>query len=509
VSEQVGDSLNVEQIMEQIRERVRLRKEAGTESAMNGNGSADSLSLPAERPALLSLYDVTMLNHNVVAAEMLSNQVGKLNPRNPGLYNDLIQLGKKSIRRMLGWYTRSLQQFNGAVTRSLKEMARALENLYSNVTNLANSQDNLVEHINRLADRINRLADWQNSIAGRIDELAISRANLSDRLSYSEASQKAFFEAINENFKRLEEAVRMGRSAPAQASNGSGQKQVGEVLTEAFSSAIDQHRNTGRTMSKTITIDGRDLIVYGPSGDAYFDNLNIDHTNDFLVHISKHHLLEDATIFDVGANIGVTAALLATASPRGRLFAFEPGARTYPYLLATIEANKLANCHTEQIGLGTSSGEVDFLSDARSGAFSHMALDGVSLGGSNGRVKIKTVDEVVSELKLTRLDLIKIDVEGFELDVLQGAQSTLARLMPQVFLEFNVFTLIAYGGQNPRHVLERLKRTFPHVYCFDGGVLHEITNEASVLAFIHKNLIERRCLEDLFCTFKAIPLALG
>jgi FkbM family methyltransferase len=503
VSEQMGDSLNVEQIMEQIRERVRLRNEAGNETAMNGNGSAVSSSLPAEKPAtLLSLYDVTMLNHNLVAAEMLSNQVGTLNPRNPGLHNELIQLGKKSIQRMLTWYTRSLQQFNCVVTRSLKEMARALENLYSNVTNLANSQDNLAEHINRLADS-------QNSIAGRIDELLISRANLSDRLSYSEASQKAFFEAINENFKRLEEAVRMGRSAPAQASNGSGQKQVGEVLTEAFSSAIDQHRNTGRTMSKTITIDGRDLIVYGPSGDPYFDNLNIDHTNDFLVHISKHHLLEDATIFDVGANIGVTAALLATASPRGRLFAFEPGARTYPYLLATIEANKLANCHTEQIGLGTSSGEVDFLSDARSGAFSHMALDGVSLGGSNGRVKIKTVDEVVSELKLARLDLIKIDVEGFELDVLQGAQSTLARLMPQVFLEFNVFTLIAYGGQNPRHVLERLKRTFPHVYCFDGGVLHEITNEASVLAFIHDNLIERRCLDDLFCTFKAIPTALG
>ena len=215
-------------------------------------------------------------------------------------------------------------------------------------------------------------------------------------------------------------------------------------------------------------------------------------------------LRDDATIFDVGANIGVTAAILGAAAPRGHLYAFEPGAETYPHLMATIEANKLASCHSEQIALGANSGEVNFLANPTSGSASHMALDGVSLGGSNTRVTIKTVDDVVSERELTRLDFIKIDVEGFELDVLDGAKTTMAKLKPEVFLEFNAFTLIAYGNQNPRHALERLKRSFPHVYRFDNGAPREVTDENSVLEFIHDNLIKRGCVDDLFCTFEAL-----
>jgi hypothetical protein len=71
-----------------------------------------------------------------------------------------------------------------------------------------------------------------------------------------------------------------------------------------------------------------------------------------------------------------------------------------------------------------------------------MAYDGISLGGSNTRVTVKTVYDVVSEQKLTRLDFIKIDVEGFELDVLEGARNTINQLKPDVFLELNAFTLM-------------------------------------------------------------------
>ena len=264
-------------------------------------------------------------------------------------------------------------------------------------------------------------------------------------------------------------------------------------------------------MNKTFNFDGRDLFVFGRPGDPYFDHLNIgDHTNDFLLYVSKNFLSDDATIFDIGANIGVTAAILATAAPRGHILAFEPGAETYAYLLATIDANNLSNCHSQQIALGKTSGEAGFLSNALSGSASHMAYDGISLGGSNTRVTVKTVDDVVSEQKLTRVDFIKIDVEGFELDVLEGAKNTITQLKPDVFLEFNAFTLIAYGNQNPRHVLEELKRTFPYVYRFDGGVPHPVTDEASVLAFVHDNLIKRGCVDDLFCTFRELrPIMQG
>jgi len=258
-------------------------------------------------------------------------------------------------------------------------------------------------------------------------------------------------------------------------------------------------------MHKPMTIDSRSLFVFGRAGDPYFDHLEIgDHTNDFLRYVGKHHLREDATIFDVGANIGVTAAILDAAAPRGRLYCFEPAPQNYPHLVATIEANGLVSCHPHQIALGASSGTVEFLANTQSGSASHLALDGRSLGGSNMRVRVMTTDEFARELRLARLDFMKIDVEGFELDVLEGARHTLATLRPKVFLEFNAFTLMAYGNRNPRHVLEHLKGSFTHVYRFEAGQPREITNEASVHEFIHDNLIKRGCVDDLLCTFEAI-----
>jgi hypothetical protein len=63
-----------------------------------------------------------------------------------------------------------------------------------------------------------------------------------------------------------------------------------------------------------------------------------DHTNDFLLYVMKHGTLPaNATIFDVGANIGVTTAILATAAPSGQVFAFEPGTENHRHLLRTIE----------------------------------------------------------------------------------------------------------------------------------------------------------------------------
>jgi FkbM family methyltransferase len=272
---------------------------------------------------------------------------------------------------------------------------------------------------------------------------------------------------------------------------------------ESNSSPLTSMSVTERPTSRTINLGDRELIVVGNPADPYFFHLNIgDHTNDFLLYVSRHFLRENATIFDIGANIGMTAVILATAVRRGQVYAFEPGADTYPYLLATIEANRVPNCHAQQIALGATSGEADFFSNPTSESASHLALDGVSLGGPNTRVKVKTVDDVVSELNLSQLDLIKIDVEGFELDVLEGAHSTIARLRPDILLEFNVFTLIAFGNKNPRSVLEQLRSTFPYVYRFEAGALSEIADQSSMLGFIHDNLTKHAGVDDLLCSFQ-------
>ena len=148
----------------------------------------------------------------------------------------------------------------------------------------------------------------------------------------------------------------------------------------------------------------------------------------------------DALIFDVGANIGVTTAIFAAAHAERRVYCFEPSPRAFGHLSRTISENGLSNCTPMQVALGAAPGFVGFMDDPQSASASHLAVEGVTLGGSSISVEVATLDEMVSRLNLAHLDFIKIDVEGFEADVIEGAQQTIKRLRPSVFLEFNSFT---------------------------------------------------------------------
>jgi len=83
-------------------------------------------------------FDMSELKHNLQDCNALHNAVGTINPRNPGLPNKLIQFAKKLMRRSLSWYTRPLHQFHGAVTRSLNELAQAVENCQNQLSRIDN-----------------------------------------------------------------------------------------------------------------------------------------------------------------------------------------------------------------------------------------------------------------------------------------------------------------------------------------------------------------------------------
>jgi hypothetical protein len=82
------------------------------------------------------LYDLDELRRAITALEGYGKAVGAVNPRHPGWHNDLIQLGKKSIARLLAWRTRPVRDFSASISRSLEEVVRALDHLSTNtVTN--------------------------------------------------------------------------------------------------------------------------------------------------------------------------------------------------------------------------------------------------------------------------------------------------------------------------------------------------------------------------------------
>jgi FkbM family methyltransferase len=255
-------------------------------------------------------------------------------------------------------------------------------------------------------------------------------------------------------------------------------------------------------MPKEIRVNGRSLTIHGRHGDPYFDHFDLGHkTNDFLLYAADRYVKADDTVLDIGANIGITTCVLSLAAHQGRVFSFEPDPDTFALLENTIAVNGLTNATPHQIALGATSGSLAFLTDATTASASHLAPADTSLAVGNIQVAVYEMDRFVEREELTRIDFIKIDVEGFELDVLQGGAATIARLRPKVFLEFNSFTLIAYGNRNPRALLEYLIDKFPFVYRFETGRLLAIRSEAEQLSFIHDNLVHRGCVDDLICSF--------
>lgn len=147
---------------------------------------------------------------------------------------------------------------------------------------------------------------------------------------------------------------------------------------------------------------------------------------------------------DVGANVGYFTLLAARrVGPTGLVFSIEPSPYAADRLSRTILANAIPNVRVERFGLGRRRGEV-VLYDARVSNHTPTMLGDP---GSPGRVvPVRTIDECVCEWAIDRIDLLKVDVEGYEPEVFAGAARTLAEGQVRAILcEFNSHWLTRAG----------------------------------------------------------------
>ncbi len=196
-----------------------------------------------------------------------------------------------------------------------------------------------------------------------------------------------------------------------------------------------------------------DLSDY-PDWSLYFHNQN-DSSKGVLNYVK-----EGDVIFDVGGNIGQTALMLAQkVGDTGKVISFEPFPSTIEKFNSNLSRNKnITNITLETFGLGNKieTLKMDFVCDTNSAAnriipFHSAATTNVST------VEINVLDVYLANLAdLQKIDLIKIDVEGFEYQVLEGAKSTLLKFKPDLFIEINDWNLKAQGA-SAKQLLSFLK----------------------------------------------------
>jgi FkbM family methyltransferase len=130
--------------------------------------------------------------------------------------------------------------------------------------------------------------------------------------------------------------------------------------------------------------------------------------------------------FDVGANVGVFTLAMAKACPTADVFAFEPAPETFEHLRRNVEANRAANVHLGRTAMGSQLNQALFQIDPRSPATNRLKT---SDGQSHQciEVDVQTIDANLHQAEDRHLGLLKIDVEGFECDVLVGAADSIRK----------------------------------------------------------------------------------
>ncbi len=171
----------------------------------------------------------------------------------------------------------------------------------------------------------------------------------------------------------------------------------------------------------------------------------IDHPEIELLAAILRLAPPDPVVLDVGANMGTyTLRLAAIAGPRGRVHSFEPRRILCNMIAGSVALNGLTNviCHTMAVGARDGMLEVpqfDYTAPLNFGSIEFGPEQREPLIQPRGNdparrefVPIVTLDR----FGLGRLDLMKIDAEGMEDEVLQGATETLKRCRPVLYVEF-------------------------------------------------------------------------
>lgn len=139
------------------------------------------------------------------------------------------------------------------------------------------------------------------------------------------------------------------------------------------------------------------------------------------------------TVVEVGANIGAHTVALARECAPGPLYAFEPQQRIFQIMCANLALNDVGNVIALPEACGEAEGHamIPPINYAGPGNFGGVSLRPDSPEAAGQRVRVRTLDS----LSLSSLDLLKVDVEGFEPQVLRGARETIQRCRPFLYVE--------------------------------------------------------------------------
>jgi len=184
-------------------------------------------------------------------------------------------------------------------------------------------------------------------------------------------------------------------------------------------------------------------------------------TNNILAKYVKPNDI----VIEAGANIGSETLLISRLADKGHVYAFEPNPYTFERLKINASINELKNVSAYDYALGEQDTHIQFNIYPKD--FCNSGMSSKYMETSNTRkidVVQKKLDTFVKENNIARVDFIKMDIQGAEMDMINGASDTIAKYKPIIFTEAcepyndtkvlyeilrkNKYTIYLIGGKN-------------------------------------------------------------
>lgn len=190
-------------------------------------------------------------------------------------------------------------------------------------------------------------------------------------------------------------------------------------------------------------------------------------------------------VIDIGANVGYHTFRMARAvGPSGRVLAVEPMSRAR----VKLERNAALNPQFTNIEI-TNAAVSDSIGDAHIGFQSSYRLDGRDETVAED-VRLLTVDALVREAALPRVDFLKIDVDGFEGKVFRGAEHTLRTWRPAIVFEISPGAMKA-AGDDPHELVDLLESIGYSLTHEDGRSIEDLESLFAQVGEHSINLVAR------------------
>jgi len=199
------------------------------------------------------------------------------------------------------------------------------------------------------------------------------------------------------------------------------------------------------------------IIQVNPNDEGLSTELLVfgSHEPDTTEFVSKY-LSENMICLDIGANIGYYSTLYSRiVGNEGKVISVEPSPLNFKYLKKNLQSQNQKNFVLFNCACGNSEGKVNFQLDLR--ANKCKVLDNeIKIDSQSDiiQVPVRRIDDIIKESGINKLDFMKIDVEGYEWNTLQGGMSTIQKFKPTIQLEIH-FTRIGYNIT--KQILEFLK----------------------------------------------------